>query len=148
MKLTLFRIVNVLMAVVVLMSSTGFGLIEHSCQMRGKKISRVGLEQTACEGCPAGQKLAISTQPTVKKTNCCQDEQRYQNVDISSSLSQLVAKLFKIVAEGMVMTVKMLATTLISWLHSANASIVTNSPHAPPAAYGRSLLTIVQNFLI
>lgn len=149
MKRALFRTLNIVMATVVLMSSTGFGLIEHTCQMRGKKIMRVGLAQSTCISCPPSLKASASTtQPTIKKTDCCQDEQRYENVDVTSSLSQLVAKFFKTVAKAIVTGVTTLATTLISWLFSVDASIVEHSPNAPPPAYGRALLAIVQSFLI
>lgn len=148
MKRALFRIVNVLMAVVVLVSSTGFGLIEHSCQMRGKKITRLNTGESICVGCPPGQKAPASIQPSLKKTDCCQDEHRYENVDISSSLSQLVAKFFKVVTEGLITAVQMLVTTLVSWLFSTSTSVVEHSPNAPPPAYGRTLLSLVQSFLI
>jgi hypothetical protein len=150
MKRALFQILNVLMAVVVLMSSTGFGLIEHSCQMRGKKIVHVSLTQTAqdCAGCPPGQKTPAPEKPTVKKTDCCEDEQRYENVDVTSSLSQLVAKFIKEAANAIVTGVTTLVMALISWLFSTAASVVEHSPNAPPAAYGRSLLALVQSFLI
>ena len=148
MKRTLFRTLNVVMAVVVLMSSTGFGLIEHSCQMRGKKITRIGLEQTAFAGCQTDQKMPVAAKQSIKKTDCCQNEQRYENVDVTSSLSQLVAKFFKVVTESALATITMLVTTLTSWLSSANLSVVEHSPNAPPSAYGRALLAFVQSFLI
>ncbi len=148
MKRKLFRILNVVMAMVVLLSSTGFGLVEHSCQMRGKKISRISVSEPTCAGCPSGKTASASIQPSVKKTDCCENEKRYQNVDVTSSLSQLVAKFFKIVAETIVTSVTNMVTTLLSWLFFTDASIVAHSPNAPPAAFGRTLLTLVQSFLI
>ncbi|WP_019990201.1 HYC_CC_PP family protein [Rudanella lutea] len=148
MKRQLFRIVNVLMAVVVLLSSTGFGLVEHSCQMRGKKISLVGTEKTGCVGCPTAKAQPASAQPVVKKADCCQEEQRYEKVDIGSSLSQLVAKFFKIMAEAVVTSVTTLVTALLNWMFSQDESVVIHAPNAPPAAHGRQLLVLVQSFLI
>lgn len=148
MKRELFRIMNVLMAVVVLVSSTGFGLIEHSCQMRGKKITHVALTQEACVGCPPTHKVPASDKPTVKKKECCEDEKRYENVDVTSSLSQLVAKFFKAAAQAILAGVTTLAAALFNWFFSASASLVEHSPNAPPAAYGRILLVLVQSFLI
>lgn len=148
MKRELFRILNVVMAMVVLLSSTGFGLIEHSCQMRGKKISRIGVGEPTYAGCPSDKTASASIQPSVKKTDCCKDEKRYENVDIASSLSQLVAKFFKVVTEAVITSVTVLVTNFISWLFSTDASVVAHSPNAPPAAYGRTLLALVQSFLI
>lgn len=148
MKRTLFRMLNVIMAVVVLVSSTGFGLIEHSCQMRGKKITKIGTVESTFIGCPPGQKASAPSQPSLKKGDCCQDEHRYENVDISSSLSQLVAKFFKIATEGLITTVEVVVTSLVNWLFIETVSTVEHSPNAPPPAYGRSLLAVVQSFLI
>lgn len=148
MKRTLFRIFNVLMAVVVLISSTGFGLIEHSCQMRGKKISLVGSEQPGCVGCPSLHKAPVSTKPALKKKDCCQEEQRFENVDVTSSLSQLIAKFFKGVTKAIIEVATALVTTLVSWFFQTDASLVEHSPNAPPAFYGRTLLAFVQSFLI
>jgi hypothetical protein len=148
MKRELFRIFNVLMAVVVLLSSTGFGLVEHSCKMRGKVVSRIGSEQKTCAGCPSVKSDPVVTQTIIKKADCCEDEQRYENVDVSSSLSQLVAKFFKVVAEGVVAGVAMLVTALINWMFAVNESVAVHAANAPPSAYGRALLVFVQSFLI
>lgn len=148
MKRVLFPVVNVLMAVVVLISSTGFGLIEHSCQMRGKKITHVVLTQQACADCPPTHKTLASDKPTVKKKDCCEDEKRYENVDVTSSLSQLVAKFFKAAVQAILAGVTTLAAALFNWFFSTSVSVVEHSPNAPPAAYGRTLLVLVQSFLI
>ncbi|MGV3560687.1 HYC_CC_PP family protein [Larkinella arboricola] len=153
MKHTLFRYVNLLMACIVLLSSTGFGLIEHTCQMRGKKVSMT-IKREAKAGCPVHSKKAFSVSksasvgPVVKRTDCCKEEHRYENVDFSSSITQLVAKFLKSIAD----VAGLGATALISWLindllpaETVSAAIRTDSP---PLPYGRALLSFVQSFLL
>ncbi|MFD2573100.1 hypothetical protein ACFSUS_20835 [Spirosoma soli] len=149
MKRTLFQLFNVLMACIVLLSSTGFGLVEHSCQMRGKKktvvvaFSSVGAQK----GCAEGKQPMPSDQTVVKKTECCQDDHQYENVDISSSLSQYVAKFVKSVTEAVFTGVTVLLTWLVEWIfqkESSTLSVVTS----PPSLSGRDILTLISSLLI
>ncbi|MFC5407852.1 hypothetical protein ACFPMF_00930 [Larkinella bovis] len=152
MNRTLVKYVNLLMACIVLLSSTGFGLIEHTCQLRGKRVSMV-IHQESKSTCPVhSKKFSVSNQrsigPVLKRTDCCKEEQKYENVDFSSSLTQLVAKFLKSVTDvagaGM--------ATLISWLLNDLFPVVTESvtirTDSPPLHYGRSLLSFVQSFLL
>jgi type 1 fimbria pilin len=148
MKRTLFRLFNMLMACVVLLSSTGFGLVEHSCQMRGKKKTIVvAFSDVKPQGCATEQQPMPAQKTVLKKTECCQDDQRYENVDVSSSLTQLVAKFVKTVTETVIAGV----ITVVAWLFNVlfaekSASISVSS--APPSLSGRDLLTFVQSLLI
>ena len=148
MKRILFRLFNLLMVCVVLLSSTGFGLVEHSCQMRGhKKTMVVAFSDVKPQGC-ATEKQPMPTQQTVlKKTECCQDDQRYENVDISSSLSQLVAKFVKIVAETVIAGVVTIMAWLLDVLFAKTSSLVS-AFSTPPSPSGRDILTLVQTLLI
>ena len=148
MKRTLFRLFNLLMACVVLLSSTGFGLVEHSCQMRGKKKTMVvAFSDVKASGCATDRQPMPVGQTVLKKTECCQDDQRYENVDISSSLSQLVAKFVKTVTE----TVAAGIMTVVAWLFDqffAEKSTLVSVCSSPPALSGRDILTLVQSLLI
>ena len=146
MKRALFKILNLLMACIVLFSSTGFGLIEHSCQMRGKKVRMVSNQQTACKGCPASSHKNTTDGPVIKKTNCCQEDSRYENVDFTSSLSHLLAKFIKSVTEAIAATVISIIAWLITWIFDREATLTDSLSHSPPPAFGRALLAIVQNF--
>ena len=72
------------MAFVVLLSSTGFGLVEHSCQMRGKKKTMVVAfsDTKSSRVVQQANRQQPEPQTTIKKTECCQDEQQFENVDI------------------------------------------------------------------
>ncbi|MGA0558037.1 HYC_CC_PP family protein [Larkinella sp. VNQ87] len=153
MKKTFCRYVNLLMACLVLLSSTGFGLIEHTCLMRGKKVSMT-INRSEKATCAVHQKKSFSVSrqssigPVIKRSDCCKEEQRYENVDFSSSLTQLVAKFIKSTTD----LAGAAAATLVSWLVETLFEVETESVafrvDSPPLPYGRSLLSFVQSFLL
>ena len=136
------------MTCVVLLSSTGFGLVEHSCQMRGKKkIMVVAFSDGKSPGCTIEQQSMPTGQTVLKKTECCQDDQRYENVDISSSLSQLVAKFVKTITETVVSGVAAVIVWLFNQLFAEKSTLVS-ACSSLPALSGRDILTLVQSLLI
>nr|WP_229201816.1 hypothetical protein [Arsenicibacter rosenii] len=116
--------------------------------MRGKKVQLIGLHDPACKGCPAGQGAHSDGKTIVKKADCCKEEARFENVDITSSLSQLFAKFLKSVAEAVTVAVVSVITWLFNWIYDREADAALILPNAPPPAYGRALLAIVQRFLL
>ncbi|GAA4456163.1 hypothetical protein GCM10023189_25000 [Nibrella saemangeumensis] len=150
MKKTLFKILNLLMACVVLFSSTGFGLVEHSCQLRGKKVfaSLQNAEKKGCKACVKAHQTADEHETVVKKTDCCKEEQRFANVDFSSSFSQLIAKLLKSITEAAFMGVSVVVSWLVNLLFPDELSDSISLFSPPPALSGRELLAFVQSFLI
>lgn len=149
MKRTLFQLVNLLMVCVVLLSSTGFGLVEHSCQMRGKRTTMVVAfsDAKAQTGCSADGKSMPSEQTLVKKTDCCQNESSYQNVDSQSSLSQLVAKFVKSVTEAVLAGVMVVIAYLAEWIFDRQSSALS-VVDSPPSPSGRDILTFVRSLLL
>ena len=149
MKRALFQWVNLVMACVVLLSSTGFGLVEHTCQMRGKKKTMVVAfsEAKAGPGCESGKKPMPNNQTVVDKTQCCVDNHQYENVEVSSSLSQLVAKFVKTISERFITGVAVVVAWLVDWVFAdESASVSVVSP--PPSPSGRDILTRVRSLLI
>lgn len=149
MKRTLSQLFNLLMAFVVLLSSTGFGLVEHSCQMRGKKKTVVVAfsDMKTQQGCAIDKQPMPSEQPVVKKTECCQDDQRFENVDISSSLSQFVAKFVKLVAETVVTAVAAVLVWIIDVVFAERSTSIFSFT-SPPSLSGREIITLVRSLLI
>lgn len=149
MKRSLLQLFNLLMACVVLLSSTGFGLVEHSCQMRGKKKTIVVAfgDVKPPAGCAADGQPMPSTQPLVKKTDCCQDQSRYENVDAQSSLSQLVAKFVKTVTETVLAGVVAVVAYLAEWIFDRESSSVS-ALESPPSPSGRDILALVGRLLL
>ena len=149
MKRALFQVFNLLMTCVVLLSSTGFGLVEHSCQMRGKKKTMVVAfsEVKPQQGCSTDKQSILTQQTLIKKTECCQDEQHFENVDISSSLSQFVAKIVKAVTETIIGGLVSVLTWLVNWVFAEESSSVSSFSSSPSLS-GRDILTLVQSLLI
>lgn len=149
MKRSLFQLFNLLMACVVLLSSTGFGLVEHSCQMRGKKKTVVVAfsEMKTQSGCAIDKQPMPSPQTVVKKTECCQDDQRFENIDVSSSLSQFVAKFVKLVTEAVVAGVAAVLVWVIDVVFAERSTSVASFT-SPPSLSGREIVTLVRSLLI
>ncbi|GAB2594514.1 HYC_CC_PP family protein [Spirosoma areae] len=149
MKRALFKWFNLLMACIVLLSSTGFGLVEHSCQMRGKKKTMVvAFSDTRTQpGCASDKQPMPTDKTVVDKSECCQDTHNYENVDASSSLSQLVAKFVKIVAETVVAAIVTVLAWAIDWIFAEKSSLVSTLS-SPPSLSGRDILTLVHRLLI
>lgn len=148
MKRSLFQFFNILMACIVLLSSTGFGLVEHSCQMRGKKKTMVvAFSEVKSSGCATDRQAMPVQQTVIKKTECCQDDQRYENVDVSSSLSQFVAKFVKVVTEAVVTGFMSVLAWIIEVVFAGKSTAIS-SFLSPPSLSGRDILTLVQSLLL
>ena len=148
MKRTLFQLFNLLMVCVVLLSSTGFGLVEHTCQMRGhKKTMVVAFSDEKSQSCTTKDQPMPTQQTVFKKTECCQDDQHFENVDISSSLSQFVAKLVKSITETVIAGVVAVMAWLFELIFAAKSTQVS-AFSSPPSLSGRDILTLLQSFLI
>jgi hypothetical protein len=144
MKKVLFRTLNVIMAVIVLLSSTGFGFVEHSCTVRGKQTS---LHKNASACCGKNQQQSTNHQKTtIKKTKCCSEDEKYENVEYSSSASQLVVKFTQ-------NTLDWVKTTLITFVQTIVEAIFahissTNNKSSAVSLSGRQILVFIQSFLI
>jgi hypothetical protein len=151
MKRALFQFLNLFMVGVVLMSSTGFGLVDQSCRMRGKRTHLVGADQQTnqpCAGCSAGQHKLVS-KPIVKKSTCCDEQTRYENVDFSASLTQHIAKLIKTITDTLLGGVMMALAWVVNWIFDREASLsIAFASSSPPLPSGRALLALIQSLLI
>lgn len=149
MKRKLFQLFNLLMTCVVLLSSTGFGLVEHSCQMRGKKKTIVvAFSDTKTKvGCSIDGQPMVSRQTSIDKSSCCQDESSYENVDAQSSLSQLVAKFVKTVTEAVLAGTVALMAYLVEQIFDHETSSVA-LVQEPPSPSGRDILVLDSRLLL
>ena len=147
MKLALIRFLHLFMAVVVLLSSMGFGLVEHSCQLRGKRVYSVHETKPGCKLCRARTQQAADS-PSVNRPDCCKDEARYSKVETGSSLSQQLVKFIKAIGEHYGAGVAAVFTTLFNWAFVQQASVPAADYASPPPLAGRLLLAFVQSFLI
>ena len=139
------------MAFVVLLSSTGFGLVEHSCMMSGKSVELAALkkESTGCSSCvkKVEARADKSSHPVFKKKACCEENHTFQKLDVVTSTSS-VAKILKnspqvdaISGEAL----RYLSAFLPVLLPPSSTS---SFPPFFPKFYGRTMLSFVQCFLI
>lgn len=150
MKRTLFQLLNLFMVGVVLMSSTGFGLVDQTCRMRDKRTHLIGIGQSVnqpCAGCPVSPQQS-DRKPTVKKSACCDEQTRYENIEFGASLTQHVAKFIKTIADTLLGGVAAVLAWVADWIFSRETSSSVAVFSSPPLPSGRALLALIQSLLI
>jgi len=147
MKKAFSRLFNVIMAVVVLLSSTGFGFVEHSCIVKGKSISLHKSGDLCCAAKNSKHAPLNSKHAIVKKSVCCTEEEKYENIEYSSSVSQLVAKFTQSSLDWFKATFSDLIKTIIEIIFDSQNSSLARST-SPPTPEGRDIITANQSFLI
>lgn len=155
MKNKLHQSLTIFMAFLILLSSTGFGFIEHACMMRGKSVKFVSEEQasfsktkkTISSCCAKSKALKESKGTFFKKTDCCKESQSLKKVNVVSSISQMLSKSLKAMADGILWSVKSFIFLTAEWTFpspfQSSSSISFSS-----LFHGRSMLSFVQSFLI
>jgi len=155
MKNKLHRSITIFMAFLVLVSSTGFGLVEHQCLMRGMMTMKFVSEKKAdsCKEkvvsacCAKSKALKESKKTFFKKTDCCKDQQKFEKVDVVSSLVQLHAKAMKVFADGLLWSLQSFIFLLQEWVYPPVSS--SKVPVSFSSLFhGRSMLSFIQSFLI
>lgn len=139
-----FRLFTLLMAVVVLTTSTGFGVIERSCLMLGQKTYslRQKAQPEACAKPQHQQAPKPATKPSVQKQACCDDQTTYEHVSFAQVLAQKAADVTKAVADAAVKACIWLVNGLVKAVLSLVDSPEDSSQAAVPLA-GRDLLRFV-----
>lgn len=139
------------MAFVVLLSSTGFGLVEHSCMMSGKSVELAALkkESTGCSSCvkKVEARADNSSHPVFKKKACCEEDHTFQKLDVVTSTSS-AAKILKTSpqADAISREVTRYLSSFFPFLLSPSRT--SSFPPFFPKFYGRTMLSFVQSFLI
>ncbi|WP_259017105.1 HYC_CC_PP family protein [Emticicia fluvialis] len=147
MKQALSRLFSVIMAVVVLLSSTGFGFVEHSCIVKGKSVSLHKNGEFCCAAKNAKTALPANKGAIVKKSACCTEEEKYENVEYSSSVSQLVAKFTQSSIDWLKATFTELFKTIIETIFESQESSLAQSS-SPNPLVGRDIVIAHQSFII
>lgn len=78
------RLICVWLALLVLLSSTGFGIADHWCQMRGHTKSLLLSQKSCTTPCQADKLPApVPGESIVKKMPCCKTTVSYEHLDVS-----------------------------------------------------------------
>lgn len=154
MKNKLHQSLTIVMALLVLLSSTGFAFIEHQCMMRGKSVQVVSEKKSdSCETkvvsscCAKSKALKESTGVFFKKTDCCKENQKLEKLDVVSSLTQHLAKASKAISDDILWSVRSFSFIQAEWIlpSSEHSGIIISFSSL---FHGRSMLFFVQAFLI
>jgi len=145
-----YRFFTIIMAMVVLLSSTGFGLVEHSCMMRGKSVAMmaVGDNPKGCHACkPATpSEFRVSSSLQFKAKACCEESQKHQKIEVVSETASAVkvlkgSPLFAALGEYIGSPLRFVDYILPPFLLSSLPPLLLKH-------YGRTMLLFVQSFLI
>ena len=140
----------VLMSLLVLLSSTGIGLREHSCQVRGKSISLSAFgSDKGCKACKVKHSPRVNTasgsQSYLNKVPCCQEKTTFERIEVVNTV---------VTAEPVFLLSAAVLTPAPSFLFSFLPKEI-QYPFGTVAPYsfssrlsGRSLLAHVQSYLI
>jgi hypothetical protein len=154
MKSNQNRSITVIMAFLVLLSSTGFAFVEHQCMMRGKSVQLVSEKKSdSCKTkivsscCAKSKQLKEAKGTYLKKTDCCKESQKFEKLDVVSSSNQAIAKLLKVWGGDYLWVVTSYSFIRAEW------TIPSSEPASPELSFssrfhGRSMLSFIQSFLI
>lgn len=155
MKNRLHKSLTVFMAMLVLLSSTGFGFMEHDCMMRGKSVKFVSetkadfCKKKVVSSCCAKSKALKESKGTFfKKTDCCKDSQKFEKVDVLSSQSTLLIKIMKASAGDLLWSVQSFSFIISEWVNTDLCPPSKKAISFSSLFHGRSMRSFVQSFLI
>lgn len=151
LKKIILRYFTLFMALVVLASSTGVGLVENQCMMRGKTVSLVFKDKKkGCKLCSAPRHArktdARQDIPVLKKSHCCVEKHQLKMVEYQVPAGkQLDNTLKSVPANGPPIF------TFAALLHPglSGREVSPSPPHSFSSLFfGRATLSFIQSFLI
>lgn len=92
----MLKILHLILAFNILLSSSGVMVFEHLCQMRGKKIAYFVQPKSCCQkriqlesSCCAKTEVA-SAEEKLSRTPCCKDKSAFFKADPNSSIQKII----------------------------------------------------------
>lgn len=151
-KSLVYRFFTLFMAVLVLTSSVGVGLVEKQCSMRGKTVDLVFKEKKkGCKLCRTSKsetsRQAKNEAPVFKKSQCCTEKQELKNVEFRITTAKQLEKPVKDLS-GIIPFQGSAADLLKPVLSGAGDSLPASVHSFTSRYFGRSMLSFVQSFLI
>jgi hypothetical protein len=134
MKQSTHKILTFLLAVQVMLSSTGFAFYEHTCSMSLNKKVTFHPEKACCDLKPVAS--PDENQPQFKQGICCETQVNYQKLDTKSGFDSKVQ--FKAQQSQEVTPASFF--NFEKQILVSEAAVIDSQINAPPQT-GRSLLT-------
>jgi hypothetical protein len=127
MKAMFRQVLAVFLMGVIFITTTGFGLLEHSCLMNGKKSASV-LEKHSC--CPKNKNTAAGTEGTIiKPAACCESQAHIANIDLAPVVEKVATFL-----EKTFFTVLETAIRMFVSVRQTAEAVLNCSDSSPPLA--------------
>lgn len=153
LKNIIYRYFTLFLALIVLLSSAGVGLVQHECIIKGKSVDLVfKVDKKRCNLCVSSRhevaQKSDSSTPVFKKISCCTEKQllkvvEYQTTAQKLNLENSIRDSSPLVLPGL-------------FCFESFSQVVSSREDLLPATtfsftspyYGRSLLSFVQQLLI
>ena len=143
MKSHLTRIFCLLMAMQVLLMSTGFSMIEHYCKIKGKQTFIFSSPPECCFNKVKHEKK--SNNPLLKRAKCCNEQTTFFKINPDASQGYGIAQEFQ--AHNLI-AITPKALFFSTWVSEAVSFQVPHFYSPAPPLSGRNLLVFIQSFLI
>jgi hypothetical protein len=143
MKTRLHKYFGVTMTLLILVSSMGFRLVKHHCQLRGSSVYVALLKPESCGNCHKKNTKKQGTSASFERSDCCDEVSVLHSVDISAIHKTTLTKTWTL--DGTYTN-----TFYFDFLGATiSKPIFFTSKYAFDSLfYGRRLLAFVQSFLI
>ena len=143
MKTRLIRIFCLLMAMQVLLMSTGFSMIEHYCKIKGKQTFIFTKPPKCCANKIKHQNQSNTS--IIKKKKCCEEHTTFLKITPNASQGHEVAQEF--VSHNWIDSIPKI-TFISTWASEVVPFQVSHFYSSAPPLSGRSLLVFIQSFRI
>lgn len=131
MKALFNRILAIFLMGVIFITTTGFGLLEHTCLMNKKKAALL-IEQKGC--CTKKKTALTSTDGTViKSAVCCESQVHTIDIDLAPAVEKVANMLEKAFFAILESAVRLFASA------QQSAEAVLNSANSSPPLAGRDI---------
>jgi hypothetical protein len=92
----MLKILHLILALNILLSSSGIMVFEHLCQMRGKKVALFVQPKSCCQkraqvqGSCCAKAEAANTQESLSRIPCCSDKSSFLKTDTQPTLQKVM----------------------------------------------------------
>jgi hypothetical protein len=131
------RFVTFFLASLILFTSSGFGLVEHSCSLRGKKTYSF-VNKNSCNSCTKHQSKS-NQKTSFSRDKCCESKQVEKTQNISESLVNITGKFVKNATDFIAKSASFVFYKAIDVV----INFKNNNSDEPNSLFGKSLLHFI-----
>jgi len=147
----MLKILHLILALNILLSSSGITIFEHLCQMRGKKIALFVQPKSCCQKREQVHRscyktaAVTNTRKSLSRIPCCSDKSSFLKTDTQPTLQKVVA--FSLVVDALVLPpILNFAFEFAKTILPQNQKILRFYLYKPPPLL-RDILVLMQSFL-